>query len=143
MTDRALRYRANAHPPLGAKICCFCGSRSDIQIAHIDGEEAHNEPANLAWSCRSCNGRMAHTFKRAGIGRRTRQFNPSTSGAANLAQWLTAVTSMKGQNNAMSVSDAVAIIHATPPARRSEFARQIWALRRERGTDRPSDEVPF
>jgi hypothetical protein len=31
---------------------------------------------------------------------------------------------------------------STPPARRSEFAGQIWALRREHGTDRP-DEVPF
>jgi hypothetical protein len=35
-----------------------------------------------------------------------------------------------------------AMIRATPPASRPEFARQVWALRREHGTDQ-SDEVPF
>jgi hypothetical protein len=29
------------------------------------------------------------------------------------------------------------IIHETPPERRSEFAKEIWRRRRERGTDRP------
>jgi hypothetical protein len=82
---------------------------------------------------------MGAAFKRAGIGRKTRQFNP---GATSLGQWLTAVTSMKGENSAMSVADAVAMIHATPPAMRSEFAAEIWRRRRERGTDRTS-EVPF
>jgi hypothetical protein len=32
--------------------------------------------------------------------------------------------------------------HTINDARRSEFAREIWANRRERGTDR-SGEVPF
>ena len=42
----------------------------------------------------------------------------------------------------MKVRDAVEMIRATPPGRRSEFAREIWARRRERGTDRKG-EVPF
>ena len=43
---------------------------------------------------------------------------------------------MKGESNQMTVPAAVEMIRATPPARRSEFARQIWALRREHGTDK-------
>jgi hypothetical protein len=42
----------------------------------------------------------------------------------------------------MTVPAAVAMVQATPPARRSEFAAEIWARRRERGTDK-RDEVPF
>jgi hypothetical protein len=49
---------------------------------------------------------------------------------------------MKGESAAMAVADAVAMIRATSPAKRSEFARQIWALRREHGTDSPR-EVAF
>jgi hypothetical protein len=64
------------------------------------------------------------------------QFNPAAPGAKSLGQWLTAVTSMKGESNQMTVPAAVEMIRATPPARRSEFARQIWALRREHGTDK-------
>lgn len=85
---------------------------------------------------------MGVAFKRAGIGRRTRQYNPANDGAQTLGQWLTAVISMKGQGD-MSVQDAVALIHATPPDRRSEFAKGIWALRRQHGTDRRTSDVPF
>jgi hypothetical protein len=53
-----------------------------------------------------------------------------------------AVMSMKGQGGEMSVADAVAMIHNTPPARRSDFAEQIWSRRRKRGTDKPG-AVPF
>jgi hypothetical protein len=35
----------------------------------------------------------------------------------------------------------VAMIRATPPARRSAFAREIWVRRRAHGTDK--SEVPF
>jgi hypothetical protein len=108
----------------------------------VDGLEENTAPENLFWTCRSCNVRSALALKRAGIGRRTRQFNPASAGARSLGQWLTAVTAMKGESTAMTVPDAVAMIRTTPPVRRSEFARQIWALRRKHGTDRP-DEVPF
>jgi len=64
-------------------------------------------------------------------------------GAKTLGQWLTAVTSMKGESDKMSVSDAVAMIHATPPETRSRFGKEIWRLRRAHGTDRRAGEVPF
>jgi hypothetical protein len=54
-------------------------------------------------------------FKRHGIGRRTRQYNPS-EGAKSLWQWLTAVMSMKGESDAMNVPAAVEKIRATPSA---------------------------
>ncbi len=68
-----------------------------------------------------------------------RQRNPE--GARNLAQWLNAVMSLKGEGETMDIPAAVAMVHATPHARRSEFAGEIWRRRRRRGTDR--QEVPF
>ena len=88
------------------------------------------------WACRSCNVRVAIAMTYAGFGRPTRQFNPQTTGAKNLAQWLRAVRSAKREIPDMDVDDAVSMIRATPPERRSEFAQQIWELRRRRGTDR-------
>jgi hypothetical protein len=77
-------------------------------------------------------------MKRAGIGRRTHQYNPE--GARNLAQWLKAVLSAKGEASDMTVRQAVDMIRATPAARRSQFAQQIWDRRREHGTD---TRIPF
>lgn len=77
---------------------------------------------------------------RKGLGRRTHQYNPTrSSGAQTLAQWVTAVMSMKGEGP-MDPAAAVEMIHATPLDRRSEFASEIWQRRRARGTDRT---VPF
>ena len=142
ITDRAKRYRANAHPPPGQRICGFCGSKRNVEVGHLDGYEENADPRNLIWNCRSCNTRLGVVFKRLGLGRRTRQYNPESEGARSLGQWMTAVLSMKGEMDAMSVEDAVEIVRATPPERRSEFAREIWRRRKERGTDRWS-QVPF
>jgi len=144
VTDRALRYRANARPPAGERRCAFCGSRDcTVEVGHVDGFEENTNPRNLIWTCRSCNTKAGAHFKRQGRGRRTRQYNPAAagSGAVNLGQWLIAVASMKGESDQMTVPGAVAMIHATPASRRSEFARQIWSIRRQRGTDR--SQVPF
>jgi hypothetical protein len=81
-------------------------------------------------------------FKKLKLGRRTRQFNPEAQGAKNLGQWLTALFSMKGQSTEMSVPAAVEMIRATSPAKRSEFAREIWDRRRQHGTA-GTEEVPF
>jgi len=152
ITDRAKRYRAN-HPdvrPPGPRICAFCGRRSNdrrtVFVGHIDGDESHSNPENLIWTCRACNARHANTAKRAGLGKRTRQFNPRrrpspSRGARSLAQWVSAVRIMRGDLPG-DVRKAVAMIHATPPEDRSEYAREIWRLRREHGTDR-LEEVPF
>jgi hypothetical protein len=107
-------------------------------VGHLDGFEENTASENVIWNCRACNTRLGVVFKRLGMGRRTRQSNPAQKGATSLGQWLTAVMSMKGQSQEMTVSAAV----DTPPARRSEFASEIWAKRRERGTDRPQ-ALPF
>ena len=65
---------------------------------------------NLGPTCRSCNAKVAHVMKCAGIGRRTRQDNTiHEERAQTLGQWMAAVMSMKGESDQMSVSDAVAI----------------------------------
>ena len=77
---------------------------------------------------------------RAGIGRRTHQYNPADhEGARTLAQWVTAVTSLRG-GGPMELQGAIDLIRDTPPARRSSFASEIWRLRRQHGTDKG---VPF
>jgi len=112
-------------------------------VGHVDGEERNTAPHNLMWTCRSCNVLCGNALRRAGVGMKTRQYNPQSQGATTLGQWLAAVTSMKGNSDAMSVDAAVAMIHATPPEARSGFAKEIWSLRRAHGTDRRSGEVPF
>ena len=108
---------------------------------HINGDETDGEPENLVWACRSCNVRIANVMRRARLGRLTQQSNPASTGAANLGAWVNAVLSVKGDPGGnMPVSEAVALIRATPPDQRSRFAKHIWALRRQRGTDRA---VPF
>jgi len=102
-------------------------------VGHLDGYEENTDERNLIWNCRACNTKLGRIFTRLGLGRRTRQYNPPMAGAKNLGQWMNAVMSMKGESGGdMSVSDAVAVIHATSPDERSGFAREIWAIRRGR-----------
>ncbi len=103
-------------------------------VGHLDGHEENTNPANLVPTCRSCNARCAITLKGARLGRRCKQFN-TAKGAETLSQWLAAVMSMKGQSDQMSFPDAVAMIQATPAGDRSQFAKEIWALRRAHGKD--------
>ena len=103
------------------------------------GYEENTSLDNLIWNCRACNTRLGVVFKQLGMGRRTHQFNPS-EGAKSLGAWMAAVLSMRGESNQMSVPE---LIQATPPARRSEFALEIWELRRAYGTDTCAGEVPF
>jgi hypothetical protein len=132
VTDRALRYRAQKAIPQGEKRCNLCGLPRSVEVGHVNGNESDTEPNNLFWTCRPCNVLAGNAMRRAGVGRLTHQYNPE-GGAKSVGQWLTAVTSMKGENGAMSVSDAVAMIRATSPAKRSEYASEIWATRKARG----------
>jgi hypothetical protein len=51
---------------------------------------------------------------------------------------------MKGESDAMSVADAVEMIRATPPSRRTTFAKEIWSRRRQRyGLTGRGDSAPF
>lgn len=112
-------------------MCLFCGCNKNIDLHHIDGEEENTSPANLAWACRSC----STVIGEGGRGEADEAIQPeSARGAQTVAQWLTAVMSMKGESDQMPVDAAVEMIHATPAEKRSEFAKQIWALRRKRGT---------
>jgi len=144
VTDRALRYRANATPPPKPKLCGFCGSNQQIQIGHVNGHEEDGEPENLIWTCRSCNQIHANTLRAFGLGRLTKQYNPA-AGAANIFQYSMAVDSIQrrdpktgalmgwgGKSRPMDVGKAVAMIRATPPSDRSRFAREIWRHRKAR-----------
>ena len=156
ITDRAKRYRAEAANQQAERRCIYCGRPGGaLMNEHINGKEADTAPANLAYACRSCNTAKGALFARRGLGTRTRQFNAEDRGAVNLAQWTMAVASIRkrgqdgrlrrGDSNKMRlmpVSQAVAMIRATPPDKRSEYARQIWSLRRQQGTDR-GGVVPF
>ncbi len=143
----------------------FCGAQGNVMVGHINGDEADGELANLVFTCRSCNATIGLFMARAGFGRRTVQDNPvsfpvqlaissglkaalvprvndaGAGGARNLRQWVIAVTSMKG-SGPMKLADAVEMVRATSPAKRSEYAREIWRLRRAHGTDKGMG-VPF
>jgi hypothetical protein len=106
----------------------------------VNGHEEDSEPRNLIWTCRSCNVKSANTLRKAGLGRLTRQYNPA-GGAETLGAWMNAVSSIKGEGGTMAIPKAVAMIHATSPAKRSEFANEIWRKRRERGTDKTGGKM--
>jgi hypothetical protein len=129
VTDRAKRYRAHANAPDGPKRCYFCRSRQNIDLHHISGNEDDGEPENLIWACRPCNVKIANVMRKAGMGKKTVQYNPA-GGAKSLGQWLNAVQSMKGEaGGSMEVADAVAMIRATSKNKRSEYAHEIWGKR--------------
>ena len=136
LTDRAKRYRAQKNVT-GPKKCVLCGSKRDLGVMHLDGDEAHGERKNLAWGCRSCNQILSHAFKRAGAGKRTRQFNPS-QGVPSFEQYCWAVS----HHSREAHDEGGAVIHATPRHKRIEYAARIAGLKAERGTG-GRDVVPF
>lgn len=76
-TDRAKRYAANrAIEDYKRAGCLFCRSKKFLTVDHLSGDESDGNPANLAWLCKSCNTRKGAAFAKAGIGRRTVQYNP-------------------------------------------------------------------
>lgn len=137
ITDRAKRYRAQAAVEQQEGRCIYCGRPGGrLDVEHINGKEADTNPANLAYSCRPCNVRKGNTFKRAGRGILTRQYNARGAGASSLAQWMEATKALRGEDSTMSLAAAIDLVHQTPADDRSAFAREIWQRRRARGTDR-------
>lgn len=127
VTDRAQRYRAQGNV-LGPRRCELCGSQRFLVVDHRDGDEWNDRPSNLRWLCKSCNTRLGAKMARHGKGRRTRQYN---AGARSLGAYVTAAKAhQRGARDAGG-----RIIHETPPHKRSEFAREIWALRRRFNPD--------
>ena len=134
ITDRALRYRANQAIPEHRHVCAFCGATGRLDVGHLNGNESDDSPANLTWTCRPCNVEAGNVLRNAGMGRKTHQFNPTKGGgAANVGEWLQAVGAItphvnrgdRGLASQMSVSEAVAMIRATPHHKRSEYAAKL------------------
>lgn len=112
----------------------WCGGNRTIEVAHIDGNETHTNPENLGWTCRSCNQKVAAAMKRAGVGRPTNQYNPAKrkrKGATDYREYARALGILDGSAIG-DPSDAIALIHSTPQSKRSEFQKDIWAVRKER-----------
>jgi hypothetical protein len=157
ITDRAKRYRAEKANEQRERRCYLCGRPGgELHNEHINGREADATAENLGYACRSCNTTKGAHFARIGFGKRTQQYNPTKAGAAaNLAEWMEAVGVIRphkgaryaGRNygagaSGMKTAAAVAMIRATPPAKRSEFAAMVWGKRASRSrADR--DEIPF
>ena len=76
VTDRAHRYRANRNLAARQKHCFACGRPQPRDVHHIDGRENNGNPSNLTRACRSCNVRIANVMRCAGLGTKTRQYNP-------------------------------------------------------------------
>ena len=142
LTDRAFRYRAQQAIPAHEKRCAFCGkpwrkataARPVLEVGHVNGAEDDDSPDNLTWVCRPCNVLAGYTLRAAGMGRLTRQFNPTKGGgAANIGEWIQAVGAItphidrgdRGISSTMPVPEAVAMIRATPHNKRSQFAAQL------------------
>jgi hypothetical protein len=133
ITDRAKRYRAQ-NAVEGPKRCVFCNGNRDLQVLHLSGDETDGERKNLAWGCRSCNGKLSAAWQRLGSPVRTRQYNPAKKQTPTFQQYAWAVA-----NHERGAHDeGGAVIHATPKSKRIEYARRIASTRSER-----RDSVPF
>lgn len=143
ITDRQKRNRASKciHRST-VKRCIFCGTKTNPRIHHLNGKEADNDPKNLVYACHAHNIQVGFLMKRYNIGQPVdREYNPDAQPAKTLGQWVMAVKSLKGESQDMHPRQAIAMIRATSPARRSSFADQIWRIRRAHGTDKTG--VPF
>lgn len=125
ITDRAKRYRANKRPPPGRKLCNICGSRKNIDIDHITGNESDDEPENLMYLCRPCNTTKGIVQARNRIGVRTRQYNPVPR-IRTFAQFKTYAAGLLGVGPA-DPGEATAAIRALSPATRAGYAEKIAA----------------
>lgn len=125
ITDRAKRYRANRTPPPGPRRCNFCGSRRNVDVDHIYGDEADDDPENKMYLCRPCNTRKGITQARNRIGVRTNQYNPARR-IPSFAQFRHSAAVLLGVESG-DAGEATAIIRATPPAKRVEYGDKIEA----------------
>ena len=151
ITDRAKRYRAQApdvRPP-DPRQCNYCGSRKNVGVDHVNGRENDGAPENLLWACKRCNGKKAALLKRAGLGTRTRQYNPAgRSKRALMEEYGAAIKVMRGEWDG-DVAKAVATIRGTPRDVRSAYTARSWPVRRQlygpagRQGRLFGDEVPF
>ena len=135
ITDRAKRYRAQSaevRPP-GPKRCAYCGSKRNVGIDHVDGNEDHGEPENLVWCCKACNSVKDNVLKAAGLGKKTAQYNPKRRGGGSkrreMEEYAAAIKVMRGQFDG-DVAAAVRTIKSTPPSVRSAYTSRTWSTRK-------------
>lgn len=145
ITDRAKRYRANAAIEQEERRCIYCGTtRGRLDVEHINGREADNEPENLAWACRPCNTRKGAYYAKMGAGKRTRQYNPAKKrqGIQSLAMFVKAVNAVQGLGDGqLSLFEGEELLRATPKNQRSEYAREANRIRWSAA--RRPEPVPF
>lgn len=109
--------------------CMWCGAK-DVEVGHIDGNETNTNPANLAWTCRPCNQKVAAAMKKAGAGRRTKQFNPAKGKSArSIQQYSWALAVMRGDED---MDKAAEMVLATPHSKRSDWNKDFWKIRKDR-----------
>jgi hypothetical protein len=147
ITDRAKRYRANVKGvrPAPPKQCGFCGSKRNVSVGHIDGNESHGEPDNLMWTCKRCNAIQATLLKAAGVGRPTNQYNPRkrARGGGQMAEYAAAIKVMRGEFEGDAAA-AMRTIRATPASVRSAYTRRTWPTRRAMyGPSGRQSDLPF
>lgn len=143
VTDRALRYRANANPPEGPEVCAYCGAGGRLDIEHLDGCEENGAPENLAWACRSCNTTKGATFARLGIGRLTRQNNPAVAAAGTVAKYAATVAQLLAGESAAAVKKAIRMMQATKPATRAKHAGALRKGYRSKNPGAPASGPTF
>lgn len=156
ISGRAKRYRANADDirPDDPRMCGFCFAQNDVIPHHITGDETDTEKQLLMWACRSCNQRVAHIMRKAGIGRLCVQYNPkkrggSSSDRARYQSYITAVKILRGSMEG-DTAWAANFVAETPHAVRSRYTRRAWDVRKKiygpsgrQGKFSFDDEVPF
>jgi hypothetical protein len=78
ISDRAKRYRANSMMGPPPRRCHWCKTTRARQYVwdHKDGDESNFDRRNLVSACKSCNTKRGKAMAAAGIGVRTRQYNP-------------------------------------------------------------------
>jgi hypothetical protein len=128
ITDRAKRYRAQKNRPNGPRICCFCGSRENMDVDHIWGDESDDSPENLMWLCRSCNTRKGVVQARNRIGVRTRQYNPGGD-RVTFAEFKKAARIVLGIEPG-NVAQATATVSSATPQQRATFAQKLAEARK-------------
>lgn len=124
ITDRAKRYRANKVKPMGPRRCTFCASRQNIDIDHITGDEADNDPGNLMYLCRPCNTTKGIIQAKNRIGVRTRQYNPAKP--VTWSEFKDAAAVLLGIVPG-NVGKATETIRSATPPQREKFADKIEA----------------
>lgn len=123
ITDRAKRYRAQQNRPRGKKLCNFCGSRKNVDVDHITGNESDGEPDNLIYLCRPCNVRKGIVQARNKIGVRTVQFNPLPR-SVSFTEFQNSAAILMGVRKG-DAARATAAVRATSPAKRAEFGERM------------------